>query len=137
MAIHRMFRIDIVGNNNFLIKDNLAEEELFATKLYLIKVSTANVEVYFNFIVHHTEDAIVEIYQNPTITSNGTLLTGGISPTVLSIYSGPTVTNNGTEFYSIGQDDVRGISVHDLILTANTDYLLKIIPYDLAYNVLS
>ena len=132
-----MFRIEIIGDNKFLIKDTLADNELFSTKLYLIKVSTSDVNVILNFVVHHTEDAYVEIYQNPTVILNGTLLIGSTSPTTLTIHSEPTITNNGELFYSIDQEHIRRIYEHDLALSANTDYLIKFIPYDLDYNTLS
>lgn len=137
MAIHRMFRIEIIGDSKFLIKDTIAEDELFDTRLYLIKVSTSDVKIFLNFIVHHTEDAYVEIYQNPIVTLNGILLSGTRSPTTLDIYSGPTTTEDGELFYSIDQEHVRRIDIHDLSLTANTDYLIKFIPHDLDYSTLS
>lgn len=134
MATHRVMYFFIVGENTFVIKQTPLDDELFSTKRYLFKMSTSNIEIRFEFNVEFLSKGLVEIFKNPVVSANGTLLSP--QPVALTVYSEPTVTNQGTFFYNADPANLDLIT-HVLTFDANTDYLLKITPKDINNVVLA
>lgn len=128
MPIHRAFHFTI-GTTNYALKDRFSAGELDSSKSYLFAILTADTTINFKFDSSITSNSIIEIFQGPTISVNGTFL---LSPqSLLNIYSDPTITANGTLFYRYDTNSTL-IKIHTLNLIASTNYLLKITPLDVS-----
>ncbi len=132
MATYTTIRFDI-GNNSYILKDTFIGVEINSIKYYLIQMSTSDITIFFRFNSHILSNTTIEIYQDPTLTSNGRLLSG---ITTINIYADPTVTTDGMFMHDIDADS-EFIDVHIIDLLANKNYLLKIIPKDLNSTIVS
>lgn len=120
-------------NNSFVIEDTFTGTEIDVIKYYLIQMSTSNITISFKFDTYILSNTYVELFRNPTVSSNGRLLSG---LTTINIYADPTVTTEGTQIYKADADS-KFVEIHVLTLLANTNYLLKITPKDLNSTVIS
>lgn len=132
MPTHRVFHFSI-DNNTYTLKDKFSSNELENSKLYLFQILSSDITVNFQFDSNITSDSSIEIFKNPTTSTNGTFL---LSPqSILNIYSDPIISSNGNFFYKYNTNS-SFIKIHTLDFTANTNYLLKITPLDVNDNLL-
>lgn len=129
MSIYTVLRF----NDKYVIKDTFLGTEIDSIKYYLVQMSTSNVTIHFKFDTYILSNTFVELYQDPTVTSNGRLLSG---ITTINMYADPTVTLEGTLLYYADADS-KFVEIHIITLLANTTYLVKIIPKDLYSTVIS
>ncbi len=132
MVTYKVFHFSI-GNNTYLLKDRFSSNELGNSKLYLLQILTSDTTINFRFDSNIISDSIVEIFQTPTISVNGTFLLNPQS--LLNIYSDPIISSNGTPIYSYNTNS-SFVNIHTLDFVASTNYLLKINPLDINDNIL-
>lgn len=132
MAIYPVIRFDL-NNVSYVLKDTFTGIEIDNIKYYLIQTSISDITLFAKFNAHILSNTIIEIYQGPTLTSNGRLLSGIAT---ISMYADPVVTNDGMQIHDIDSDSAF-IDVHIIDLVANTTYLMKIIPKDLNSTIIS
>lgn len=126
-------RFDI-EDNRYVVKDTFLNAEVDSIKYYLIQTSISDITISFRFDTHILSNTIIEIYQEPTLTSNGRLLNGIIT---LNIYADPIVITEGTKIHDIDTYDLASIDADIVGLLAETTYLMKIIPKDLNNTIIS
>jgi hypothetical protein len=116
-----------MNNNTYALKDKFSSNELENSKLYLFQILSSDTTINFQFDGSITSNSIIEIFTNPTVSSNGAFL---LSPqSILNIYSDPIISSYGTFFYKYDTNS-SFIKVHTLDFLASTNYLLKITPLD-------
>lgn len=132
MTTYSVIRFE-AGGENHVLKDDFSSIELDSIKYYYIEILTYDVPLSFKFDTLILMNTIAELYENPTVSAQGRLLTG----TNLSyMYADPTVTNEGNLFYDADPDS-KFLEIHYITLSANTNYLLKITPKDLNSTIVS
>lgn len=130
MATYKVFHFTI-GTIQYSLKDRFAGSELDSYKYYLFSVLGSDITIYFQFDTTISKDVRIDIFSNPTLATNGAFLLDPQS--LVNIYSDPSITSEGTLEYSYETTDLGTL---DINLTGNTNYLLKLTPLDTTDNIL-
>lgn len=148
---------EISGNNGYLTTIDIEHHKIHEGEHYVCSdydndvditgpkywhfKSPATGRIHFIFEIISSKNGLIEFFESPTITGNGTALTcynndrNSTSTTTLLAYYDATASADGTKLLSfvVGSDGAnptgaRGGSqqrVHEFILKANTSYLIK------------
>lgn len=126
----------------FKISDIVLNQILNIPKYYLLSSPNSLTRIHIVHMVSSDQAGVtVELFSNPTVTDNGTLLESinndcnlyGTVVSELIVYKDPTVTDDGTKKITAritpGITPRRAITPQEeRILKQNTKYLLKITP---------
>jgi hypothetical protein len=131
---------EIHNNNHYTVSDYDNEVDTGTPKYWLFTTG-ADKYIHFRVRVVSSLNGLIEIFENPTITDNGTEITiynnfrSSVNIPDMTAYYDPTVTDDGTRLYVevMGSDGTNpngsggGImqSADEFILKQNEEYLVK------------
>lgn len=126
MQLREMFRFIIQSGQTFIINDPLQDTIHAPPKFYLF-TSLADQTVTFLCNCPIRPGATIEIFENPTISLDGTPMNQSIPLTTIIPYQDTVVTDEGSIIHRHVCPTDKKTSV-DLSFANGTNYLLKFIP---------
>lgn len=132
---HRLHEGDLFSVNRVSTGVNIA-----APKRFLLKSPDTATQPHFIFSVEAQPGAMVEVFENPTVTVNGSALTAvnnnrrSANTAEMAVFEDPTITVDGTSIFvdrtgTIASGGKISIPYNDeFVLKQNTNYQIKVTP---------
>lgn len=132
----------IHDGSHYIVTDIDEDIDIAGPKYWHIKAPNTSARIHVNYNYHCTKNAKFEVFENPTLSNDGTSLSiinnerNSLNTSTALVYYDPTVSVDGTriDVESVGDDSTNPTGIagehkredDEIVLKQNTSYLFKI-----------